>query len=271
MKKNLFILILLSFVNQTFAQNDTITDTINHCKQYQSEVKVSNQQSVEKRTHNDAKKMSPAYYIVPSALITYGIITRFSSGLQNFDKSIDAKVKQNISRQYKFDDYIQFVPYVGIYGLDLCGVKAKHNFLDRTLVLGTSIIFAVAVVQGTKYLTKIERPDFSDAHSFPSGHTTTAFLGAHILFREYKDVSVWIGVAGYGFALTTASMRIINRKHWFSDVVTGAGVGILCAELGYQMLPVWHKLFKIKQKDKGLAVSPIITQNYFGLGGIMVF
>ena len=246
-------------VNQTFAQNDTIIDTL----QYSSI-------SVDVRSRN-TEKTPIAYYIVPSALITYGVITRFSSGLQHFDKNIDAKVKQNIHRQYKFDDYIQFAPYVAIYGLDWCGVKAKHNFLDRTLVLGTSAIFAAVLVQGSKYLTKIERPDGSNLHSFPSGHTTMAFLGAHILFREYKDKSVWLGVAGYGVALTTASMRIINRKHWFSDVVTGAGVGILCAELGYLMLPVWHKLFKIKQKDKGLAISPIITQESFSIGGIMVF
>ena len=263
MKKILCIIFLISTVNQAFAQNDTITDTVQYPEQEVIYNTVKNLKT--------ANKNSPAYYIVPSALITYGIITRFSSGLQNFDKNIDTKVKQNIHRRYTFDDYIQFAPYVAIYGLDWCGVKAKHNFLDRTLVLGTSIIFATAAVQSTKFLTKIERPDGSNKHSFPSGHTTTAFVGAHVLFKEYKDKSVWIGIAGYGVALTTASMRIVNRKHWFSDVITGAGVGILCAEFGYLMLPVWHKLFKIKEKDKGLAITPIVTQNNFGIGGIMVF
>jgi hypothetical protein len=242
MKKILYPLIMLLSVNYVFANDNIPKDTVPY-----------------------------SCYIVPSALITYGVVTKLSRDLQKFDHTIDDKVQQNIHRRYKFDDYIQYVPYVGIYGLDWCGIKAKHNFLDRTLVLGTSLIFATAAVQGTKYLTHIERPDGSNKHSFPSGHTTTAFLGAHILFREYKDVSPWIGVAGYGVAVTTASMRIINRKHWFSDVVTGAGIGILCAELGYLMLPVWHKLFKIKQKDKGLAIMPIITVNNFGIGGIMIF
>ena len=236
----LYLLILLLFTNSLFAQNDTTACTL-------------------------------PCYIVPSALITYGIITRFSADLQNFDHKIDEKVQQNIHRQYKFDDYIQYVPYAGIYGLDLCGVKAKHRLLDRMLVLGTSTIFAMAAVHSTKYCTQIVRPDGSNNHSFPSGHTTTAFLGAHILFREYKAVSPWIGAAGYGVALATASMRIINRKHWLSDVVTGAGVGILCAELAYLMLPVWHTLFKIKQECKCLAICPIVTENGFGIGGIAVF
>jgi len=277
MKNIFFVIILLLFVNQTFAQNDTIIDSVRNCGlnppplEGLGEVQSSEKQEILRQVQNDEKKTNLAYYIVPSALISYGIITRFSSGLQNFDKNIDVRVKQNISRRYRFDDYIQFAPYVAIYGLDLCGVKAKHNLLDRTLVLGTSAIFAATLTQGSKYLTKIERPDGSNFHSFPSGHTSVAFLGAHILFREYKHKSVWIGVAGYGVALTTASMRVINRKHWLSDVVTGAGVGILCAELGYLMLPVWHKLFKINQKDKGLAISPIITRDNFGIGGIMVF
>ena len=249
MKKTgyIFILLLLS-ANHLFAQTDTVKNTL----------------QVRKKTH-------PACYIVPSVLITYGVITRFSNDLQNFDHTIDHKIHEKIHRKYTFDDYIQYVPYVGIYGLDLCGVKAKHNFLDRTLVLGTSAIFAMTLIQGTKYLTQIERPDGSNKHSFPSGHTGTAFLGAHILFREYKDVSPWIGVAGYGFAVTTASMRMINRKHWFSDVVTGAGVGILCVELSYLMLPVWHKLFKIKQKDKRVAIIPIVTENSLGIGGVVIF
>ena len=277
MKNIFFVMVLLLFVNQIFAQNDTIIDTLQYSASLEGleEVQSSEIKSVvaeqSRSVVAERNRSSLAYYIVPSVLISYGIITRFSSDLQNFDKNIDAKVKQSISRQYKFDDYIQFVPYVAIYGLDLCGVKAKHNFLDRTLVLGTSAIFATALTQGSKYLAKIERPDGSNFHSFPSGHTATAFLGAHILFREYKHKSVWIGIAGYGVALTTASMRIINRKHWFSDVITGAGVGIICAELGYLMLPVWHKLFKIKQKDKGLAISPIISQENWGIGGIMVF
>ena len=250
----LHILILLLFANQVFAQNDTIY--------LSSRPNVKEQKLV--------KQTSSAYCIVPSALITYGIITRFSSSLQKFDHKIDEKVQQNIHRQYKFDNYIQYAPYVGIYGLDLCGVKAKHNSLDRTLVLGTSIIFTASIVQGTKHFTQVERPDGSSKRSFPSGHTATAFLGAHVLFREYKDASPWIGAAGYGFAAATASMRVINRKHWCSDVVTGAGVGILCAELGYFMLPVWHKVFKIEPKNKGIIISPIITENNFGIGGIVI-
>jgi membrane-associated phospholipid phosphatase len=265
--KKIILLPFLLFTCAISAQNDAATDTAHYYEQLLSETE-SNSQNISDNILN--KKTLAAYYIVPSALITYGIATRFSSRLQRLDRKIDEKVTQNIHRQYKFDDYIQFAPYIGIYGFALCGVKAKHNLLDRTLVLAASMVFAVAAVQSTKYFTQIERPDGTNRHSFPSGHTTTAFLGAHILFREYKDASVWIGIAGYGVAAATASMRVINRKHWLSDVVTGAGAGILCAELGYLMLPVWHKIFRKKRNKKALAINPIIAKNNFGVSFLLI-
>jgi membrane-associated phospholipid phosphatase len=249
-RKSVLILVGVLFFSPAFAENDTI--------------RISERQQ---------EKTPLAYCIVPSALITYGVVAQFfSDGLRNFDFRIDEKVQQNIHRRYTFDDYIQYAPYIGIYGLDLLGVKAKHNFLDRTLVLGTSMIFTSVAVHGTKRLTKIGRPDNpANTQSFPSGHTAMAFMGAHILFREYKHVSPWIGAAGYTFAATTATMRVINRRHWLSDVVAGAGVAILCVELSYLMLPVWHRVFNINPTDKRLALSPIISQNSFGIGGIIIF
>ncbi|MDR1544557.1 MAG: phosphatase PAP2 family protein [Prevotellaceae bacterium] len=243
-----YVILFLPF--KIFAQNDT------------TEILEQKQKT---------QKISPLVYVIPTAMVSYGILTRFTPDLQHLDHSIDKQISKNIHRQYHFDDYIQFIPYLGIYGLDLCGVKAKHNLLDRTLVLGTAMIFCTAIVQPTKQLANITRPDGSNNHSFPSGHTATAFLGAHILFREYKDTSPWIGVAGYGFAFTTATMRMINRKHWLSDVITGAGVSILCVELSYLMLTVWHKLFKIKRKSNGLTISPVVSSNFYGIGGIYMF
>ncbi|MDR0205656.1 MAG: phosphatase PAP2 family protein [Bacteroidales bacterium] len=210
-------------------------------------------------------------FAVPSALITYGIVTRFTPHLQQFDHNLDLKIAQKIDRKYTFDDYIQYVPYAAIFGLDLCKVRAKHSFVERTLVVGTAVIIMSASVNATKYLTKIERPDHSNYLSFPSGHTATVFLGAHILFREYKDVSPWIGVTGYVTALTTGSMRMINRKHWFSDVLIGAGIGILSAELSYLMLPVWSKWFKVKSRQNAVVITPSVSVNHFGIGLLCVF
>jgi len=245
-KAFLTFFVMVFTYNMVFSQNDTV------------------------KNHHSFLLSSWAY-VVPSVMISYGIATRFSSTLQKFDKTLDDMISQNFQRRYTLDDYIQYVPYLGIYGLDLCGIKAKHHFKDRTLVLANSIIICTAATQLTKQLSNVTRPDGSNNHSFPSGHTATAFLGAHILFREYNDISPWIGVAGYGIALTTGSMRMINRKHWFSDVVTGAGVGIISVELSYLMLPVWQKIFKIKPPVNTLIIAPIIGNNFYGAGGVLMF
>jgi len=114
-----------------------------------------------------------------------------------------------------------------------------------------------------KTTTRIQRPDGSDTHSFPSGHTATAFAGAHILFREYKDTSPWIGAAGYAVATGTGTPRVLNKRHWVSDVVTGAGIGTLSAEAGYLLLPVFHKIIRTGNLNRGLAVMPSVgTDNY---------
>jgi membrane-associated phospholipid phosphatase len=67
---------------------------------------------------------------------------------------------------------------------------------------------------------------FSD-NSFPSGHTTVAFALATSFSREIDGV--WDDVAFFSLASLTAYSRMHDDRHWFSDVVFGAGIGILSA------------------------------------------
>ncbi|MDR0828529.1 MAG: phosphatase PAP2 family protein [Prevotellaceae bacterium] len=273
-KKIVIIIICFATANFAAAQTDTIFVADSAIIAEISEINdtlplIAN---VDVQAKNPKSKTDIALsFAIPSALITYGIITRFTPKLQNFDHITGAKIKQNIYRKYTFDDYIQYAPYIAIFGLDLCKVRAKHGFWERALVTATGVLIMGTVVSATKYTTHIERPDGSNFHSFPSGHTATAFLGAHILFREYRDVSPWIGVAGYAAAFTTGAMRMINQKHWFSDVVTGAGVGVLSAELSYLLLPAWRKLFKIKPRESSVIITPAISHNQAAISGIWVF
>jgi len=216
-------------------------------------------------------KVQGAPLIVPAVFISYGVLAQVWKPLQRLDERIDREVNRHFTQHRKFDDYLQFAPVAAVYGLDLAGVKAKHNFRDRTLVVVTSHLIVSGVVQTVKRTTCVERPDGSSFHSFPSGHTATAFVGAHILFREYQDVTPWIGVVGYAAATTVGVMRITNRKHWMSDVVAGAGVGILSAEIGYMMLPVFHKIIGVEQTRSALTIMPVVGNNQYGLGMAVVF
>lgn len=207
---------------------------------------------------------------IPSVFISYGVLTQVVKPFQQLDHNIDREVSKHYERR-KFDNYIQYAPVMAVYGLDWVGINAKHNFRDRTFIVITSHLIMGGSVQAVKMATGVERPDGSNRYSFPSGHTATAFTGAHILFREYRESSPWISITGYATATLVGVMRILNRKHWVSDVVTGAGVGILSVEIGYLLLPVFHRIIGVEETKTSLAVAPVIGNNQYGLGMFYVF
>ena len=108
------------------------------------------------------------------------------------------------------------------------------------------------------------RPDSSDYYSFPSGHTAEAFTSAEFLYQEYKNVSPWYGVAGYAIAATTGYLRMYNNKHWFSDVVAGAGIGIASVKITYWLYPKIKALL-FKDKFPHTAFLPFYDSHSVGL------
>ena len=85
------------------------------------------------------------------------------------------------------------------------------------------------------------RPDGSRYNSFPSGHTATAFMTATMLHQEYGWRSPWFSIGGYTAAAITGVSRICNNRHWLSDVVAGAGIGIGAVHLGYYLTDLIFK------------------------------
>jgi len=204
---------------------------------------------------------TPTYvrFILPVTFISYGVVTHFKSPLRTIDLEAHKEVTEHFSGKLTFDDYLQFAPAVGVYGFELMGFKPKHNFRDRTFIIASSHLMMAATINVSKRLIDRERPDDGNRKSFPSGHTATAFTGAHILYREYKDTQPWIAVAGYTAATITGGMRVMNKRHWVSDVVAGAGVGMLSVELSYLLLPAFQRMWGGQQ----LVILPAIsTENY---------
>lgn len=79
-----------------------------------------------------------------------------------------------------------------------------------------------AITLALKYTVKERRPDGSDWHSFPSGHTAVSFATATYLTRRYG----WkFGVPAYILSTYVAWGRCFSRQHWVWDCVVGAAVG----------------------------------------------
>jgi membrane-associated phospholipid phosphatase len=71
-----------------------------------------------------------------------------------------------------------------------------------------------------------ERPDGSNALSFPSGHTSSAFAMATVAEKHYG----WkVGVPSYLAASAIGFSRISNHRHYLSDVLAGATLGVITA------------------------------------------
>lgn len=189
--------------------------------------------------------------IIPSVLISYGFIGLESDQLKGFNSEIKAEINEDIDNKVSIDDFSQWTPAVAVYGLNSVGIKGKNNLKDRSIILASSYLMMSASVFALKNITKVERPDGSSNNSFPSGHTATAFAGAEFMYQEYKDQSIWYGVAGYVVATGTGLFRMYNDRHWLTDVVAGAGIGILSTKAAYWIYPyLQHKVFKSSKENK---------------------
>jgi membrane-associated phospholipid phosphatase len=188
--------------------------------------------------------------IIPTALIGYGLIGIESDQIKNFNSEVQEEVTEHIDDKVTIDDFAQYAPAATVYALNAFGDKGKNNLRDRSIIFASSYLMMSVTVLALKSTTKVERPDGSSNNSFPSGHTATAFAGAEFLWQEYKDKSIWYGISGYLVAAGTGAFRIVNNRHWFTDVAAGAGIGILSTKAAYWMYPFLNKkVFTKKEKE----------------------
>lgn len=141
---------------------------------------------------------------------------------------------EHIPKTYKRNEtYIQYLPLAVTLGLKAFGVESRSSWARMAVSGAAGGAIMLAATQSMKHLISTGRPDNSDDHSFPSGHTATAFVTATILHREYGHLHPLVSIGGYTAAAATGILRIRKNRHWASDVAAGAGIGILATELGY--------------------------------------
>ncbi len=204
--------------------------------------------------------------VVPVVLIGYGLIAHSSKNLKTIDLRVKEELNENFYEEFIIDDFTQYSPSAAVYVLNACGIRGKHNFRDATVILATSTLLMASTVCWLKSAIDATRPDGSANNSFPSGHTATAFMGAEFLWQEYKDVSVWYGVAGYTVAAGTGFFRMYNNRHWLTDVVTGAGIGMLSTKIACWVNPfLTRQLFPNNKNKKATAISPYYNGKQVGV------
>lgn len=124
-------------------------------------------------------------------------------------------------------------PLAATYALKTLGVEGRST--TRRLLTATAFGLAleVGISQGLKHTVSEQRPDGSNDHSFPSGHTAVAYLSATILYREYGHISPWVSIGGYSTATLTEWLRLRHHRHYVNDLLMGSGIGVASANFGY--------------------------------------
>ncbi len=114
-----------------------------------------------------------------------------------------------------------------------------------------SLIYTYTLTELVKNITARKRPDNSDSKSFFSGHASTTFTAASFIYREvdsyFDECSLTANdftlrttlktlsfATLYGWAGFVGYSRIHDNKHYLSDVLVGAAVGIFMGNMIYR-------------------------------------
>lgn len=208
--------------------------------------------------------------ILPTTLVAVGSLGVCNGGFHKLNNSIrDGVADIRGNHYFRADDYIQYLPVASYLGLGAIGIKCKHSFKERFAAGITAYMAMGIIVNTTKYAVREKRPDSNARNSFPSGHTATVFMGAELIRREY---GIGISIGAYAVATSVAFLRIYNDRHWFNDVIAGAGIGILSAEIGYWLLPFYQKWFHWYKSTTIIAMpSYDIQSRSLGIGFVASF
>ncbi|HEU4700321.1 MAG TPA: phosphatase PAP2 family protein [Gemmatimonadales bacterium] len=187
------------------------------------------------------------YEVVGAATAVVGAMA-LDEPIQRFAQNHRSKTTDDISNVFRQEGEPLF--YAGVsLGTLAAGTIAGNHDIQRA---GGRMVAAVALsgifMGGTKVLLGRSRPNegvgafrfhpfssltdsagFSTRGSMPSGHTTAAFAIATSLADDIHHPIV--DALLYTFAAGTAYSRINDNRHWFSDTVAGALLGVTAGKL----------------------------------------
>jgi membrane-associated phospholipid phosphatase len=206
--------------------------------------------------------------IAPVSLITAGIIVESLPPHTVFSKERIQEYVQDKMNGFSTsaDNYLQFVPIAAMFSFKLAGMKSRSDLLNQMIITAKSEFLVSAITYSMKHFIHDTRPDGSADNSMPSGHSAQAFASATLLDMEYRDTSPWISVGGYLCATATGFFRVANNRHWTSDVLIGAGIGIASVKLVY----LTHK-YRWGKMPSSAVLVPTIYQKGGGVAFAMKF
>lgn len=168
---------------------------------------------------------------LPAAAIGAGALGAGIAGKYTYPHHFDIQpVKQ---KGNGVTNYLQYAPLALPWVAKAAGAETRSGWGRMAVSQGLSAAIMIGAVKAMKDNVSSPRPDGSDSRSMPSGHTAWAFMGATAAANELASTSAWFAFGAYTFATGIAVERVVDRHHYPTDVMAGAGIGIISTELGY--------------------------------------
>jgi membrane-associated phospholipid phosphatase len=177
---------------------------------------------VMKDTFGDFKRLPK-----DNAVAILALGATFAATAVTYDRTVSASFAGSGSEGFKPGAILggaefQFGASVATYGIGKLTGKARVAEVGAHLLRAQ--IVSQTVTHGIKAVVKRTRPDGSTQNSFPSGHTSVSFASATVLQREFG----WkVGLPAYAVASYIGMSRIEGKRHFASDVLFGAAIGIM--------------------------------------------
>ncbi len=209
------------------------------------------------------KKRGLKPWVAPTLLMSTGTALHFTTTTKS---NVRDFAEENLAYHGNLDDYLQYAPGVVVYGLNALGINGKNNFGNSTALMVKSFLLNGFITDRLKYRINEPRPN-GGVRSFPSGHTSKAFMFAHFMHKEFGELSPWYSVGAYSAAATVGTMRVAKSAHWISDVLVGAGIGIFSTELVY----LTHQYKWDSEHLKRFDIFPFQFQNQKGVTLVYTF
>ncbi len=213
---------------------------------------ISSQDNAVVQKNNKKIYSKISFYGVPSLIIGSGLYVHLTNYYPLKKQTLQNKILTRFpNSKTHIDNFLPFVPIAEMYAGKAMGLESRNSYFNQTKYLFFSQVITSIITHTIKQTTKVTRPD-GTPFSFPSGHTSFAFSSASVLFWEYKDTHPFFASTGFLFSTTTGAMRVLNNRHWVSDVLVGAGIALLTTNIVYHIEPLknWNPFEKKTKKVK---------------------
>lgn len=250
--KYLLIILALLMAKVKAQTNDSLRAQASMFPRMHAEVTIGN-----------SRNQAPLSYVVPAVCIGYGFLALGNNAIKRLDRSVYNDMHEDYPHfSSPIDNYMQYSPAAAAYVLKIAGIHGKSTLSDQTAVYFLSTAIMSTSVTFFKRTIHQLRPNGSSFSSFPSGHTATAFAAAELMNQEFGDRSIWYGIAAYSAATATGILRVYNNAHWFSNIIAGAGFGILSTKAAYAIYPPIRDML---QQHTNVSVAPFCYNRTAGL------